>query len=740
MELDPLKIQVASSITTRFLNLRQPSPRKPLALLVRDGGVLDEMELRTLVRAEKNRTEYFPTLGTFAILGDDDERYLKARLGAIQVLHTLIDLYEARDTSEPYTREEFIEQVRARYDSADPDGIGLGLYVVVTEFGVIQSFGRSQDGTQIATFMIAEQVLKITNPESAWTQRVVISRNNASAPAHSFESAAKLQFVDKVSEIYEPVLEKHRTLEQQYANAGIAEGGNFARLATDAVLNAFREVEHAFRSVYFDPFKGRGLEPELNGRLAAILEETMTEETTRAKGVAQNLCLSFIGPRSDRSQAIVDRVQSAGAKMKGRLGNVLTLLVMQDLHLDVSPESGPDSGSMTSTGPSPSSSHPQVFISYAWESEALQQWVLKFATRLRENGVDVTLDQWHLDYGDDRLHFMERSVVSAGFVLIICTPHYAEKSDDRAGGVGYESNIITSRIAEKTDRQKFIPVLRSGDWKTSVPAWLKHVAGCNLTTEPFSEAEFRNLLKTLHRRRPNAPALGPAPSFEDNPVSEEPATVTVTTPAMPPLRLNLKEDLDIKEHELLDAAVNDPNGQISHRRPIGHDLLMANDKSFLEPGRRRENAAWMAALGSLEQRGLIQPASAERHFYFATDRGYKLAEKLGKFVRWKTAEVLLEARYLKGSNESLSINCTGVVEVPPTFYADNEAADGAVMRSLKQNRSLWVEGVDPSVIDGIQWQPTDVSFRHTESNDTMQFHIRLRPSIETGTMLLEIAG
>lgn len=541
MQLDPLKIEVASSITTRFLNLKLPSLRKPLALLIRDGGVLDEMELRTLVRAEKNRTEYFPTLGTFAILGDDDERYLKARLGAIQVLHTLVDLYEARDTSSPYTREELIEQSRARYGSANPEEIGLGLYVVVTEFGAIQSFERSQDGTQIATFTIAEQVLKITNPESAWTQRVVISRNNASVPAHSFESAAKLRFVDKVSEIYEPVLEKHRSLEQQYANAGIAEAGNFARLATDAVLNAFKEVEQAFRSVYFDPFKGRGLEPELNVRLATILEETLNDETTRAMGVAQSLCMSFIGSLSDRSNSIRDRVQTAGAKIKERLANVLTLLAIQDLHFGVPIESTPDSGSMTFEDPRPSTTHPQVFISYAWESEAVQQWVLGFATRLRENGVDVTLDQWHLDYGDDRLHFMERSVVSAGFVLIICTPQYAEKSDDRAGGVGYESNIITSRIAEKTDRQKFIPVLRSGDWKTSVPAWLKHVVGCNLTAEPYSEVEFKNLLKTLHRKRGMAPTLGPAPIFEDHQVSDGPATMaSLAKPKSELARLDLR--------------------------------------------------------------------------------------------------------------------------------------------------------------------------------------------------------
>lgn len=94
MPLDPVKVDVAKRITDRFLNMRQPSPRKPLAVLIRDGGILDEMENRSLVRAEKNRTEYFPTFSTFAILNEDDAKYIKARDGVLKVLNTLTNLYE----------------------------------------------------------------------------------------------------------------------------------------------------------------------------------------------------------------------------------------------------------------------------------------------------------------------------------------------------------------------------------------------------------------------------------------------------------------------------------------------------------------------------------------------------------------------------------------------------------------------------------------------------------------------
>jgi hypothetical protein len=174
----------------------------------------------------------------------------------------------------------------------------------------------------------------------------------------------------------------------------------------------------------------------------------------------------------------------------------------------------------TEQGTSGSSKNRSVFISYAWESEELKQLVLEFAKHLRRNGIDVTLDRWHLDLGDNRFQFLERSVSRSEFVLVICTPTYAEKSEERSGGVGYESNIITSSIAEKAGKQKFIPVLRSGDWPNSVPVWLKFAAGCDLRCEPYSPEQFQDLLKTLHRKKASAPALGPASSFEDDPESK----------------------------------------------------------------------------------------------------------------------------------------------------------------------------------------------------------------------------
>ena len=299
-----------------------------MALLIRDGGILDEMENRSLVRAEKTHSEYFPTLSTFAILTEDDARYIKARDGVVKVLQTLIQIYEAEESSTHYTLEQLIEQSRSRYDSIDPDEISLGLYLVVGEFGAIQSYGRSPDGTQVATFTIAEQVLKIADPAAARAQRAAVARTNASTPAPTFESLAKMKFDDAVSEIYESAIQENRGLVRQYQNAGIAEAGNFARQAADAALKGFRQVEQVFRSIYLDRF-AEGLEPLMEIQLRQILEITLTAQTSRALDVARNLCMSFVTPLSDRFAAIDAQVRDTGNRMRERLNNTITLRVTQ---------------------------------------------------------------------------------------------------------------------------------------------------------------------------------------------------------------------------------------------------------------------------------------------------------------------------------------------------------------------------------------------------------------------------
>ncbi|MFF0830185.1 SEFIR domain-containing protein [Brevibacillus sp. NPDC003359] len=102
---------------------------------------------------------------------------------------------------------------------------------------------------------------------------------------------------------------------------------------------------------------------------------------------------------------------------------------------------------------------PKVFISYCWSSEKHIKWVLSLAEKLvAESGVDVILDQWHGEIGHDRFHFMEESIREADRVLVICDKTYCYKANDRTGGVGTETRIITPEVYRSNKQDKFIPV------------------------------------------------------------------------------------------------------------------------------------------------------------------------------------------------------------------------------------------------------------------------------------------
>ena len=114
----------------------------------------------------------------------------------------------------------------------------------------------------------------------------------------------------------------------------------------------------------------------------------------------------------------------------------------------------------------------KVFISYSRDNDDHKNWVRELAARLRSDGIDVTLDQWHLVPGDQLPEFMERSVRGSDYVLIICTYKYKERSNNRQGGVGYEGDIITAEFMATRNHRKFIPILRQQPWEDSAPNWL----------------------------------------------------------------------------------------------------------------------------------------------------------------------------------------------------------------------------------------------------------------------------
>jgi hypothetical protein len=107
---------------------------------------------------------------------------------------------------------------------------------------------------------------------------------------------------------------------------------------------------------------------------------------------------------------------------------------------------------------------------------------------------------------------MEARVAESDYVLFICTPSYKEKADKRAGGVGYESNIITGELYNSQNETKFIPLLFSGTWDTSLPSWASGKSGLDFTTKEKATTEFLRLLTHLSSMRPPNIATSSKPS------------------------------------------------------------------------------------------------------------------------------------------------------------------------------------------------------------------------------------
>jgi hypothetical protein len=171
---------------------------------------------------------------------------------------------------------------------------------------------------------------------------------------------------------------------------------------------------------------------------------------------------------------------------------------------------------------------PKVFVSYSREGREHENWVLQLAASLRRNGVDAALDQWDLKPGSDMTLFMESQIRDSDFVILICTPTYAQKSNIPSGGVGYEKNIISAEMLQSRDlRPKFIPVLRDGDFNSALPTYLGSKFAIDFRPSREQADALGELLRAIHEVPPSSkPTLGPSP-FTDVAVPATPASQTV---------------------------------------------------------------------------------------------------------------------------------------------------------------------------------------------------------------------
>ena len=143
--------------------------------------------------------------------------------------------------------------------------------------------------------------------------------------------------------------------------------------------------------------------------------------------------------------------------------------------------------------------NPKVFISYSHDSPEHKQWVSELAAKLRRDGIDAILDQWDLGLGDDITRFMERGIVNADRVLVICTDKYVNKANTGEGGVDYERMIINAELVQNLGTDKFIPIIRQASRKEKTPTFLGTRVYADFRNDSQFDAECAKLIRELHK-------------------------------------------------------------------------------------------------------------------------------------------------------------------------------------------------------------------------------------------------
>lgn len=138
----------------------------------------------------------------------------------------------------------------------------------------------------------------------------------------------------------------------------------------------------------------------------------------------------------------------------------------------------------------------KLFISYSWEDKEHEKWVRNFANDLSAH-FDIKIDD-KLPYGADLNVFMEQSINSSDRVLLILTPEYKRRADERKNGVGYETNVITNDMIKDNNTIKFIPIIRKGDKNLSFPIYLGNKKGLNMTDDSGYVENLKLLIDDLN--------------------------------------------------------------------------------------------------------------------------------------------------------------------------------------------------------------------------------------------------
>jgi len=196
----------------------------------------------------------------------------------------------------------------------------------------------------------------------------------------------------------------------------------------------------------------------------------------------------------------------------------------------------------------------KVFISYSWGDKNHQDWIVNLGKRLMSDTVDVILDRWSLKDGHDIHGFMEEMVKSNDIfrVLIVSDSKYQKKADERKGGVGTETQIITPNIYSNQKQEKFIPIVleRDAQGEPCLPIYLSNRKYIDFSKEEDFEDSYEELLRNILE----APSI-PKPKLGNKPpvyITENKISLSETNSKIRTIENQIKKNQNLNSKYLSD--------------------------------------------------------------------------------------------------------------------------------------------------------------------------------------------
>lgn len=231
-------------------------------------------------------------------------------------------------------------------------------------------------------------------------------------------------------------------------------------------------------------------------------------------------------------------------------------------------------------------STPKLFISYSWTTPEHEQWVVSLAEEIVHSGVEVILDKWDLKEGHDAIKFMELMVNDDSIkkVLIICDKEYAERANNRKGGVGTEAQIMSKEIYENVSPDKFVAVVREKDERGNayLPTYYNGRIYIDLCDSEKYAENFERLLRWIFDKPLYIkPKVGPKPSFLSEGEHISLGTNTLFRRCIESIKSN-KPSANASLNEYLETFSNNlERFGLDYKAEIPHEEIVKNIEAFI---------------------------------------------------------------------------------------------------------------------------------------------------------------